>query len=387
VIYVIKENRTYDQVLGDLPTGDGDTALVFFPRSVAPNHHALAERFGVFDRFFVNAEVSPDGHNWSMAAYATDYLEKTVPSNYSDRGRTYDYEGTNRGVPAGDSDVAAPAQGYLWDLAQRKGVSFRNFGEFVWPEDVPENELAPEGYRGLKPFLDSHTDSTYPGWNLEIPDQRRMDVWLRQLAAWVAAGDMPAFQIVRLPNDHTMGARAGELTPRAYMADNDLALGRMIEALSHTPFWASTAVLVLEDDAQDGPDHVDSHRSPFFLISPYNRPGVYHHFANTTDAVATVEAILGLASLSHFDYYGRPLHDVFAATPNLSPYTALIPAVDLHERNPPHGPGAKESSRLDFRFEDLADETTFNHALWLAIKGTAPYPDPARLTPVEWKRW
>ncbi|HKJ01702.1 MAG TPA: beta-propeller fold lactonase family protein, partial [Longimicrobiales bacterium] len=227
VLYIVKENRTYDQVLGDIPSGDGDTSLVFFPRAVSPNHHALAERFGLFDRFFVNAEASPDGHNWSMAAYTTDYLQKTVPSNYSARGRTYDYEGTNRGfshIPweEGDEDANEPAMGYLWDLAEDAGISFRNFGEFVVPERVDPDDPMPPGYKGNKPFLLDHTSPRYPGFNLEIPDQRRADVWISELQGFVAAGEMPRFQILRLPNDHTAGGQAGAPTPRACMADNDL---------------------------------------------------------------------------------------------------------------------------------------------------------------------
>lgn len=382
VIYILKENRTYDQVLGDLPQADGDTALVFFPRAVSPNHHALAERFGIFDRFFVNAEVSPDGHNWSMAAYATDYVEKTVPSNYSRRGRTYDYEGTNRGVrPKPGEDAAEPARGYLWDLAQRRGISFRNFGEFVAPERGDADDVLPESYRALKPFLEAHTDSSFPGFDLNIPDQRRADVWLRAFAGWVRDGNMPALQIMRLPSDHTMGAQPGGLTPRAYMADNDFALGRVIEALSHSPYWRNTVVFVLEDDAQNGPDHVDSHRSPLLVVSAYNRPGVMHRFTNTTDVLATIEQILSLEPLSQFDLYSRPLHGAFAAEPDPTPYTALRPEVSMDERNPPGGPGAEESSRLDFRVEDLADEDTFNRALWLAIKGgERPFPGAVRMS-------
>lgn len=386
VIYIIKENRTYDQVFGDLRQGDGDTALVFFPRSGSPNHHALAERFGLFDRFFVNADVSPDGHNWSTAAYTTDYVQKTVAQNYSDRGRSYDYEGTNRGVrPAPDEDAAEPARGYLWDLAKRRGISFRNFGEFVI--GVGSGPV-PAGYAGLKPFLESHTDSTFPGFDTEIPDQRRADIWLRRLAEWERDGDMPALQIIRLPNDHTMGARAGALSPRAYMADNDLALGRMIEGLSKGKFWSNTVVFVVEDDAQNGPDHVDSHRAPFLVISAYNRPRTWHRFTNTTDAIATIEEILSLDHLSQFDAFGRPLRGIFAQTPDLSPYAALTPSVPLTDRNPAAGgPGARESERLDFRFEDLANEDDFNRALWLAIKGiTRPYPGAASMTAPSWRR-
>jgi len=381
VVYVIKENRTYDQVLGDLPEGDGDSTLLFFGPRSAPNHKALARRFGIFDRFFTNAEVSPDGHNWSTAAYTTDYLQKTVPSRYSDRGRTYDYEGTNRGtwdhpqVPADDANE--PAHGYLWDLAARRGITFRNYGEFVVPVRRGGRIT---GYRGTKPFLVPHTHPHFPGFDLDIPDQLRADLWIAELGEFSRRGAMPALEIVRLPNDHTRGARAGELTPRAMFADNDLALGRMVEALSRSPFWASTVMFVLEDDAQNGPDHVDSHRSPLLVVSAYNRPGVVHRFANTTDVLRTIEEILGLESLSHFDHYGRPLRDVWAAEPDLSPYPALVPEAPLDEKNPPNTAAARASAFLDLHSEDAADEELFNRVLWAAIKGpSVPYPGTRRI--------
>ncbi|MGQ0714368.1 MAG: bifunctional YncE family protein/alkaline phosphatase family protein [Gemmatimonadaceae bacterium] len=391
VVYIIKENRTYDQVLGDLPQGDGDTSLLFFPRPVSPNHHALAERFGIYDRFFVNAEVSPDGHNWSVAAYTTDYLQKTVPSNYSNRGRTYDYEGRNRcstppcEIP--EDDVAEPASGYLWDLAQRAGITFRNYGEFVIPEGVDPESRMPSGYKGSKPFLAANTNTEFPGYDLTITDQHRADVFLREFEQFVRDGRLPRLIIMRLPNDHTAGARAGAPTPRAYMADNDLALGRVVEAFSRSPFWRSTAIFVVEDDAQNGPDHVDSHRTPFYVISPWARPGVHHRFTNTTDVVLTIEEILGLGSLSQFDYYGRPLRDVWMEAPDLRPYTALIPDVPLDERNPAQGRGARESELLDLTFEDVAEEDLFNQILWRAIKGeNVAFPGVTRMSALEWKR-
>ena len=386
VIYIIKENRTYDQVFSDLPQGDGDTTLLFFPReATSPNHHALAERFGLFDRFFVNAEVSPDGHNWSMAAYTTDYSQKTIPSNYSDRGRSYDWEGTNRNrVPMddGDDDAAEPANGYLWDLAQRKGITFRNFGEFVVPAGATGD--APAGYRGLKPFLVANTSREYPGYNLDIQDQRRADIWIKELSGFVAKGVMPQLQILRLPNDHTSGASAGKPTPQAHFADNDLALGRVVEAVSKTNFWESTAIFVLEDDAQNGPDHVDSHRSVLLVISPWAQGGAHHRFVNTTDAVATMEALLGLDALSPFDHYGRPLREIWRKTPDTRPYTALMPTTPLTAKNPPRGTGAIESRKLDFRYEDVANEDIFNRVLWQTIKGsTVPYPGPTRMSAAE----
>ncbi len=384
VIYVIKENRTYDQVLGDLPIGDGDSSLVFFPRAVAPNHHALAERFGDFDRFFTNAEVSADGHNWSTAAYASDYVEKTVPSNYSGRGRTYDYEGTNRGFDRADiphDDVNEPGRGYLWDAADRANITFRNYGEFVVRDSVSGRAV----YTGDKPFLATHTSADYPGFDLSIRDQTRMDVWLREFAGYVKDGNMPALEIVRLPNDHTSGARGGALTPRAYMADNDLALGRMTEALSRSPYWKNTVVFVLEDDAQNGADHVDSHRSPLLVISAYNAPGVIHRWTNTTDVIATIGEILHLRALSEFDFFGRPLRDVWASTANLTPYVAIASTVDPNERNPKTGAGAAASATLDLSAEDRADENAFNRILWRAIKGSVPYPRPARVPAAEWR--
>jgi len=390
VVYIIKENRTYDQVLGDVTQGDGDTSLVFFARANSPNHHALAERFGLFDRFFVNAEVSPDGHNWSMAAYATDYLEKTVPSHYSSRGRTYDYEGTNRGrIPSdeGAEDAAEPANGYLWDLVQAKGLTFRNYGEFVVPERVNANATMPAGYRGSKPFLAANTSHDFPEFDLDIPDQRRADIWLGEFREYVQRGTMPSLMIVRLPNDHTAGARAGAPTPHAYMADNDLALGRIVEAISKSPFWKNTLIAVLEDDAQNGPDHVDSHRSVLLMISAYSRGGTVHRFTNTTDVLATMEEVLHLDPLSQFDHYGRPLREIWSKEPDLKPYTALLPSVSLDAKNPSAGRDARESAKLDFDFEDLADEQAFNHILWRTIKGeTVPYPGTNRMSALEWKR-
>ena len=383
VIYILKENRTYDQVLGDLPGADGDTSLVLFGQSVTPNHHALAQRFGTFDRFFVNAEVSADGHNWSMAGYATDYTQKTTPANYDGGGRTYDYEGQNRNqIP--EDDAAEPAQGYIWDLARRAGISFANFGEFSFEETNAEGE---KFYRATKPFLAAHTDPRYPSFDMAIPDQRRIDVWLDAFHGWVAQGTMPALQIIHLPRDHTAGATPGMHTPRSMVADNDLALGRLVDALSHSPFWKSSVVFVLEDDAQNGPDHVDSHRSPLLVISAYSRGGVIHRFANTTDALRTMEEILKLGALSQFDHYGHPLREIWRDTPDTTPFVAITPAAPLDEVNPPGTRAARESRRLDLTDVDAADMDAFNHVLWLAVKGErVPYPGTHRMSTLEARR-
>jgi hypothetical protein len=299
-------------------------------------------------------------------------VEKTIPSLYSDRGRTYDFEGLNRDtVP--DDDVNEPGAGYLWDAAIRAGVTLRNYGEFTRRD--------PSGrWVATKPSLAPHTSPDCAGWDLEVPDQKRVDAWLAEFQRFEAADSLPQLTILRLPNDHTAGARAKAPTPRAFMADNDLALGRVIEALSRSRYWTRTVVFVLEDDAQDGPDHVDSHRSPLLVISAWNRRGVIHRFANTTDVLATIGGILHLAPMSQFDYFGRPLASVFAATPDPRPYAALTPEVSLEERNPPDS--TRAMMPLDLRREDPPQEDRFNRILWAMIKGPRrPYPGTRRLVP------
>ncbi|HEX3578986.1 MAG TPA: hypothetical protein VHY33_10525, partial [Thermoanaerobaculia bacterium] len=315
--------------------------------------------------------------NWSTAAYATDYVEKTIPAVDNDRGRTYDYEGTNRErMVDDDDDAAAPANGYLWDMAVRKHVSLRNYGEFVANGAEVQN-ISGKAYIGLRRALRNATCPDYPGFNMEITDQTRAGIWLRELGEFVTRGSLPAFEIIRLPNDHTRGAALNKPTPRAYVADNDLALGRMIDGLSHSPFWRDTAVFVLEDDAKDGPDHVDSHRSVLLMISAWNRGGVIHRFINTTDVIATMEEILGLDSMSQFDHYGRPMRGLFAEQPDLRPYDALKPEVPLDEKNP-ESAESKKTALLDFSKPDVADDLTLNLILWRTIKGDVPYPGSTR---------
>ena len=377
VVYIIKENRTYDQVLGDLRPGDGDTSLTFFPRAISPNHHALAERFGTYDRFFVNAEVSSQGHPWSTAGYVTDYTEKTTPDSY--RGR--------RPEPDEPGDVDDPVVGYLWDAATRKHLSLRNYGEYAeplphTPGAADENRY--EGHvRAFLPSLQPYTNPSYPPFDMSVRDQLRTDVWLSEFREYDRAGRMPSLEILHLPRDHTAGLRAGLCSPRACVADNDLALGRIIEALSHSQFWRATAVFVLEDDAQAGPDHVDSHRSVMFAISPWARGGVVHRFVNTTDVLATMEELLGLDSFSQFDHFGRPLREIWRQTPDLRPYAALTPTQAMGELNVATGPGARASAHIDLAREDRVDDAVFNHILWRALKGTAPYPTARRLALLE----
>ncbi len=362
VVYIIKENRTYDQVFGDLKEGDGDPDLVFFGKDVSPNHHALALRFGLFDRFFTNAEVSSQGHIWSTAAYVTDYDEKTVQSGYSDRRANIDGE-----------EVDEPIGGFLWNLAAKKGIWFRDYGEMV---------TGPEGWPVTQRDLRADVSPTYSEFNLKIPDQKRADAWIEELNEFVRKGEMPALEVLHLPSDHTAGGRAGYPTPRAYMADNDLALGRIVEALSQTPFWRDTVVFVLEDDSQAGPDHVDSHRSPFLAISAYSRSGTNHRFANTTDVVAAIEDILGLDRLSKFDYFSRSLADVFSATPDLSPYRAITPQADMKELNPAQGAAAQMSEKLDLTAADRNNDDLFNQILWLMMKPDGPAPNVVNKAPI-----
>jgi DNA-binding beta-propeller fold protein YncE len=365
VIYIIKENRTYDQVFGDLPNGDGDPTLLFFPREVSPNHHALAERFGLFDRFFTNAEVSAQGHPWSTSAYVTDYTEKMTPSLYSSRRPDRD-----------EGDVDEPAGGYLWSLAIRKGKRVRVYGELAEPVEGTN----PPRYRSTKPDLRSFTSPDYPSFDMTISDQRRADAWLAEFRGFVATGRMPALEVLHLPSDHTAGTRPGKPTPRATMADNDLALGRIVEAISTSLFWKNSVIFVLEDDAQAGPDHVDSHRSVLLAISAYNRPGTLHRFVNTTDVLATVEEILGLGQLSQFDHYGRPLREIFSNEVDLTPYRVAVPETPLDELNSASAPGARESELLNLDSPDASDDDLFNRILWRAIKGeSTPFPKVKRI--------
>ncbi|HMD17716.1 MAG TPA: bifunctional YncE family protein/alkaline phosphatase family protein [Terriglobales bacterium] len=362
VVYIIKENRTYDQVLGDLKEGDGDPALVFFGQAISPNHHALALRFGLFDRFFTNAEVSSQGHIWSTAAYVTDFGEKTIPSAYSGKREGVDGE-----------EIDEPINGFLWTLARKKGISFRDYGEMV---------KVPEGWPVTQREVVPYVSPTYPAFDLKTSDQARADAWIAELEKFVRDGKMPSLEVMHLPSDHTAGGRAGFRTPRAFMADNDLALGRIVEALSKSPFWKDTVIFVLEDDSQSGPDHIDSHRSCFFAISAYNRPGTIHRFANTTDVVAAIEDILGLGRLSQFDYFSRSLADIFVETPDLSPWTAIVPQVDMNETNAPATTAARASEGLDFSAPDRVDDTIFNQILWSMMKGSQSLPETDTKAPL-----
>jgi len=369
VIYIVKENRTYDQVLGDMKEGNGDASLVLFGENVTPNHHKLAREFVLLDNFYVNSDVSADGHNWTTAAIAPDYVQKLWPNSYAGRRKLYDYEG--------QEPTAVPPAGYLWTNAGGAGISMRNFGYFV--DNVPN---APPGGVQVRSVRDSVlrpvTNLYYRGFDLDYPDIERAEVFLRELAEYEKIGTMPRLIFLRMGNDHTSGTSAGKISPISAVADNDAALGMVVEAISKSRFWAKTAIFVLEDDAQNGADHVDSHRSPGFVISPYvKRHTVDSTLYNTTSMLRTIELILGLRPMTQFDAGARPITAVFQDSPVPAPYTAEKARVSLEERNPSNSATAARSAKLDFSREDQIDDDELNDILWRAVKGTDP-PVPVR---------
>jgi len=369
VIYIVKENRTYDQVLGDMKEGNGDPSLVLFGENVTPNLHKLARQFVLLDNFYVNSDVSADGHNWSTAAIAPDYVQKMWPNSYGGRRKTYDYE---EGDP-----TAVPPAGYLWTNAASAGLSIRNFGYMV--DNARNAAPGADQISGVRdPVLAKVTNRAYRGFDLAYQDVERAKVFLAELAADEKSGEMPRLTVMRLGNDHTSGTAAGKIAPLSSAADNDYALGMIVEAVSKSRFWSSTAIFVVEDDAQDGPDHVDSHRSPAFVISSYvKRHVVDSSMYNTTSMLRTMEFLLGLRPMTHFDAGARPLTAVFQAAPDPSPYDAEKPRIDLNAKNPPDAPKAAESGRMDFDEADMNDDDALNDILWRAIRKDSP-PPPTR---------
>ena len=473
VIYVIKENRTYDQVFGDVEKSgdgtkaDGDPSLAIFGagdaaarpngqrQDISPNHRALALRFGLFDRFFVNSEASPDGHNWSTAAFSTDYVDKAFRWNYSRRGRTYDFEGFNRlpnyeplrGAPSlfgprattddvanfmrrfipylqGSRDVAEPESLYLWDAAARAGLTYRNYGEFVATlseadvKAVRENRA--KSYPDLSPTvsafptkksLEGRVSTDYRNFDMDTPDAMTVDSYRdaresngnplisnshadvrfrgnSRLGAWLdefRKGQLPNLSVIRLSNDHTDGISVRKPTPQFYVADNDYALGLMVEAVSNSPYWKDTAIVVVEDDAQDGPDHVDAHRSVALVISAYNKPGVLvHDFHNTVSLIRTIELLLGIEPMNQLDATATPIN-IFRTEPDLRPYKVLLPNVALDNLiTPPARDVASAywmrlTEEQDLERADMADPEILNRIIWFSVRGNTPMPSIARL--------
>ncbi len=439
VIYVIKENRTYDQILGDLKVGDGDPSLTMYGEDITPNEHKLALQFGVLDNFYDSGEVSGDGHLWSTAAITSDYNEKTWQIAYRGKERTYDFQGQvadEYPLEHNQPDVDDPATGFLWDNVAKHGLTFRDYGEFVNAEWCNEKRKAaspkqgtPSGqearcprtvvrkgemlapnvgdlhagsspwpwpvplFSGVKPtkaVLRDHFDPLFPDFNTDYPDQLRADEFLNEFAAFVHARQgsegaefqLPAFVLLYLPDDHTGGTRPDLPRPAASGADNYLALGRVVEALSHSPYCDDTAIFVLEDDAQDGADHVDAHRSIAFVVSKYSpgsaaQPYVEHRFYTTVNMIHTLETLLNLPPMNLNDAYAPLMGSLFSGAGDQPAFKADDRNLKnglIYEVNKRTAPGAKVSSKMDFSRPDAAGATRLNRVLWRDQKGDAPMP-------------
>ncbi len=358
VFYIVKENRTYDQVLGDMPEGNGDSTLCLFPEKITPNQHALAREFVLLDNFYVDAEVSADGHNWSLGAYANDYVEKSWPTEYGGRGGVYDYEGTRA--------LAHPKGGYLWDYCRRAGLSYRTYGEFA------------DDYKPNYSTIAGHFCTTYPAWDLSIFDITRVQIWEHDFDSLLAIGQVPRLSTLRIYSDHTSGLSKGAYTPQAAVADNDLAVGRLIEHLSKSTIWQESVVFILEDDAQDGADHVDAHRSIAFVAGPYVKRGfIDHSMYSTSGMLRTIELILGLPPMSQYDAAATPMWRCFSKTPDVQPYIAKPNRIPLDTRNMAVNDLSRLSETFNLAQLDAVPARAFNEMLWKAIKGT-DMPAPKR---------
>ncbi len=360
VFYIIKENRTYDQVLGDIKEGNGDPKLTLFGEKITPNQHALAKEFVLLDNFYVDGEVSADGHNWSTGAYATDYLEKNWVTTYGGRGGVYDAEG-NRAV-------ANNKGGFIWDHCKKAGVSFRTYGEFA------------DNYRPNIPVLKNHFCEYFTGYNPFVMDTVRYYQWKRDFDSLIAINAVPQFNSVRFPNDHTEGLRLGRPTPYAHVADNDLAVGLFVEYLSKSPIWKETAIFIVEDDAQNGPDHVDAHRTIAFVAGGFvKRNYIDHTMYSTSSMLRTIELILGIPPMSQYDAAAEPMWRSFSNIANLSPFTAKAANIWLKEKNTAMNEWQQRSEKFNLSKEDAVSDLDFNLVLWHGIKGDkVPFPSPRR---------
>ena len=360
VFYIIKENRTYDQVLGDIPEGNGDKDLVLFGEKITPNQHKLVKEFVLLDNFYADGEVSADGHNWSTAANATDYLEKNWVTSYGGRGGSYPGEGKIK--------VANPKRGFIWDYCKRAGVTFRTYGEF-----------ADNGQANI-PVLEGNFCPYYASYGLQVKDTTRFNQWRQEFDSLVAANALPQFNSLRFGNDHTEGLRLGRPTPFAHVADNDLAVGMFVEYLSKSPVWKESVVFIIEDDAQNGPDHVDAHRTTAYVAGPHVKRGfVDHTMYSTSSMLRTMELILGLPPMSQFDAAATPMWRSFMTTPNLKPFTSVPVSINLNERNTATTASAKLSETFDFSKEDRIPDLIFSEVIWKAVKGEhSVMPAPRR---------
>ena len=363
VFYIIKENRTYDQVLGDVKTGNGDTSLVLFGDHVTPNQHKLVRDYVLLDNFYVDAEVSADGHNWSMGAYANDYVEKNWPANYGGKGGAH---GSSASLKIGNNK-----DGFIWDFCAKNKVSYRSYGEFVGDDF------------GARPRLESlkgHAAAFAP-YGLGVKDTLRFRQWQKDFDSLIAVQAVPKFNTIRMGNDHTEGMRVGSPTPYAHVADNDLAVGMLIDHLSKSNIWKESVVFILEDDAQNGPDHVDAHRSPAYVVGPYvKRSFVDHTMYTTSGMLRTMELILGLPPMTQYDAAATPMWRSFTSKPDLTVFNHLPANINLNERNPKNNAAsamAMLSEKYDGSKEDRVPDLVLNEILWQGIKGK-PAPSPVR---------
>jgi len=369
-VYIVKENRTYDQVLGDMPQGNGDPKLCLFPEKVTPNHHKIAREFVLLDNFYVDGEVSADGHEWTMGAYATDYVEKAWPISYrSGNLKKIGYPSEGEGPPIAGTGV------YFWDRCKEAGVSYFSFGEFI--EDAPK--VGDPGTSRVK-TLEGHFDPFYRSFDMHYQDQKRADRFLSELARFEKEGEMPRFVVMRLTNDHTAGTGRGSWTPTAMVADNDLALGRVLEGLSRSKFWPQMAVFVVEDDAQNGPDHVDAHRSVALVASPYCKRGIVDSsLYSTSSMLRTMGLILGTTPMSQFDAAARPMFASFQGAAEARPYAHEAARVDINARNGERAFGQEKTASFKLEKEDQADDLAFNEVIWKSVKGEgSEMPAPVR---------
>lgn len=360
VFYVIKENRTYDQVLSDMEGGNGDTSLLLFGERITPNQHALARQFVLLDNFYASAEVSADGHNWSMGAYANDYLEKTWPTAYGGRGGKYDAEGHR--------EIANNKNGFIWDFCKRAGISYRTYGEFA------------DNYKPNIPALKDHYCTYYTGWDERVRDTTRFYQWKRDFDSLLAINKVPQFNSLRFINDHTEGLRKGRPTPYAHVADNDWAVGLFIEYLSQSPIWKESVVFIVEDDAQNGADHVDAHRTTAYVAGGYvKRNYIDHTMYSTTSMLRTIELILGLPPMSQHDAGATPMWRCFTSTADVTPFYSIKPNIDLNDKNVAVNKWQQLSEKFNLAKEDAVPDLEFNRVLWHAIKGDhIPFPAPRR---------
>jgi YVTN family beta-propeller protein len=360
VYYILKENRTYDQVLSDVAGGNGDTTLLLFGEKYTPNQHKLVKDFVLLDNFYVDGEVSSDGHNWSTSAHATDYLEKTWPTSYGGRGGQYDGEG-NRAI-------ANPKNGFIWDYCKRAGVSYRTYGEFA------------DNFKPNIPVIADHFCPDFASFDQNVMDTTRFHAWKRDFDRLLALNQVPRFNSMHFPNDHTEGQRLGKKTPFAYVADNDYAIGLFIEHLSKSPIWKETAVFIVEDDAQNGPDHVDAHRTTAYVAGGFVKRGFVDHTPySTSSMLRTMELILGLPPMSQYDAAATPMFRSFTATPNETPFIHELPRTNLFELNVKNTPSAQKSAKFDFKKEDSIPDLEFSEVIWKAVKGEdSVMPAPRR---------